>query len=132
MPVASRTLRPICAAILVAVFAFPPLMAAEKAPPPPQDPTGASLEALLAGEFALQSGRLDEAAQAYLEAAREADDVALAERATRIARSAANGGTSAGSSVSLPWARTAGMACIRATAVSWVATCPSPRRDIAA
>ncbi len=85
MPVASRTLRPICATLLVAVFAFPPLMAAEKAPPPSPDPTGASLEALLAGEFALQSGRLDEAAQAYLDAAREADDVTLAERATRIA-----------------------------------------------
>ncbi|WP_342317078.1 tetratricopeptide repeat protein [Lysobacter sp. FW306-1B-D06B] len=85
MPVASRTLRPICASLLVAAIAFTPLLAAEKAPAPTPDPTSASLEALLAGEFALQSGRLDEAAQAYLDAAREADDVALAERATRIA-----------------------------------------------
>lgn len=80
MPVASRTL---CFALVVA-FASAPLIAAEKAPLP-TDPTGASLESLLAGEFALQSGRLDEAAQAYLDAARSADDVALAERATRIA-----------------------------------------------
>ncbi|NUS37752.1 MAG: hypothetical protein HOQ02_01835, partial [Lysobacter sp.] len=82
MPAASRTL---CFA-LVAALAFTPLLAAEKASPTsPDDPTSASLEALLAGEFALQSGRLDDAAQAYLDAARQADDVALAERATRIA-----------------------------------------------
>lgn len=82
MPAASRTL---CFA-LVAALVFTPLLAAEKASPTsPDDPTGASLEALLAGEFALQSGRLDDAAQAYLDAARQADDVALAERATRIA-----------------------------------------------
>jgi predicted Zn-dependent protease len=40
----------------------------------------------LAGEFALQSGQIDEAARWYLQAARSADDDAgLAERATRIA-----------------------------------------------
>nr|WP_245156457.1 tetratricopeptide repeat protein [Lysobacter solisilvae] len=50
----------------------------------PQDPTGASLEATLAGEFALQAGKLDEAAKAYLEAAKAANDATLAERATRI------------------------------------------------
>lgn len=81
MPAASRTL---CFA-LAAVLALPPAVAAEKTPEPASDPTGASLEALLSGEFALQSGRLDEAAQAYLDAARAADDAALAERATRIA-----------------------------------------------
>ncbi|HST45783.1 MAG TPA: tetratricopeptide repeat protein [Luteimonas sp.] len=42
-------------------------------------------EATLAGEFALQAGRLDEAAGWYLQAARAAgDDAGLAERATRI------------------------------------------------
>lgn len=50
-----------------------------------KDPTGASLESLLAGEFALQSGKLNEAASAYLKAARAAGDVVLAERATSIA-----------------------------------------------
>jgi tetratricopeptide (TPR) repeat protein len=47
----------------------------------PADP----LEASLAGEFALQAGRLPEAAGRYLEAARAAADPVLAERATRIA-----------------------------------------------
>jgi predicted Zn-dependent protease len=42
--------------------------------------------ATLAGEFALQAGRLDDAAHWYLDAARAADgDAGLAERATRIA-----------------------------------------------
>jgi predicted Zn-dependent protease len=42
--------------------------------------------ATLAGEFALQAGRLDDAARWYLDAARAADgDAGLAERATRIA-----------------------------------------------
>jgi len=50
-----------------------------------KDPTGASLESLLSGEFALQSGKLNEAAEAYLKAARAANDVGLAERATSIA-----------------------------------------------
>lgn len=44
-----------------------------------------SLEPMLAGEFALQAGKLDEAAKAYLEAARAGNDATLAERATRIA-----------------------------------------------
>nr|WP_238382938.1 hypothetical protein [Lysobacter segetis] len=43
------------------------------------------LQPLLAGEFALQAGKLDEAATGYLQAARAARDVALAERATGIA-----------------------------------------------
>lgn len=43
------------------------------------------VEATLAGEFALQAGRLDEAVDWYLQAARAAgDDAGLAERATRI------------------------------------------------
>lgn len=83
MPVALRTL---CFIFVAALFASPS-PAAEKAvrAQAGADPTAASLESLLAGEFALQSGRLDDAAQAYLDAARAADDVALAERATRIA-----------------------------------------------
>lgn len=44
------------------------------------------LGATLAGEFAVQAGRLDEAADWYLAAARQSDgDAGLAERATRIA-----------------------------------------------
>ncbi|MBN7138930.1 hypothetical protein A7A76_07415, partial [Lysobacter enzymogenes] len=50
-----------------------------------KDPTGASLESLLVGEFALQSGKLNEASAAYLKAARAAGDKVLAERATSIA-----------------------------------------------
>nr|WP_250449441.1 tetratricopeptide repeat protein [Lysobacter enzymogenes] len=50
-----------------------------------KDPVGASLEPLLAGEFALQAGRLNEAAESYLQAARAAADPVLAERATTIA-----------------------------------------------
>jgi tetratricopeptide (TPR) repeat protein len=46
---------------------------------------GDPLEATVAGEFALQAGKLDEAARWYLDAARSAaGDAGLAERATRI------------------------------------------------
>ena len=46
---------------------------------------GDLLEATIAGEFALQAGKLDEAARWYLDAARSAaGDAGLAERATRI------------------------------------------------
>ena len=49
-------------------------------------PSAAAIEATMAGEFALQSGRLGEAAQWYLEAATATPgDAGLAERATRIA-----------------------------------------------
>ncbi|MDQ3617910.1 MAG: tetratricopeptide repeat protein [Pseudomonadota bacterium] len=58
-----------------------PATAAEVA----SEATNRSLEPLLAGEFALQAGRLDDAARWYLEAARAAEDAALSERATRIA-----------------------------------------------
>ena len=45
-----------------------------------------TLASTLAGEYALQAGRLDEASDWYLRAARESrDDAGLAERATRIA-----------------------------------------------
>ena len=55
------------------------------APQASADPVVRALEPLLAAEFAVQSGRLDDAARWYLEAARAAQDVDLAERATRIA-----------------------------------------------
>ena len=54
-----------------------------RTPSPPA--TNAALEPLLAGEFALQAGKLDEAAKHYLDAARLSGDTGLAERATRIA-----------------------------------------------
>ncbi|GAB6196724.1 tetratricopeptide repeat protein [Lysobacter xanthus] len=62
------------AGVLLPAVAAPPAGAA--APP---------LQPLLAGEFALQAGRLDEAAAGYLAAARASRDAALAERATGIA-----------------------------------------------
>ncbi|WP_460735916.1 tetratricopeptide repeat protein [Lysobacter tyrosinilyticus] len=68
----------ICAALLVS-----PAWAAK--PQPPADDAGRALEPTLAGEFALQAGKLDEAAKAYLDAARTGNDATLAERATRIA-----------------------------------------------
>lgn len=53
---------------------------------PPAEPPADTLTATLAGEYALQAGRLDEAADWYLQAARSAEgDAGLAERATRIA-----------------------------------------------
>ena len=49
------------------------------------------LPAAIAGEYALQAGKLDDAARWYLDAARAADgDAVLAERATRIALLARN------------------------------------------
>jgi len=58
------------------------------APRPPAAAAGEAgdLEPVLAGEFALQSGELDEATRWYLQAARQAPgDAGLAERAARIA-----------------------------------------------
>jgi tetratricopeptide (TPR) repeat protein len=82
---AGRALR---AGWLAGFVLLPLLMAlfpgnAVAATPPMQ---GDVLEATLAGEYALQSGRLDQAAEWYLKAAQAADgDAGLAERATRIA-----------------------------------------------
>lgn len=62
--------------------------AAMAAPAAGEDPLrGDVLGATMAGEYALQAGRLDEAARWYLDAAGAAgdDDAGLAERATRIA-----------------------------------------------
>jgi len=69
-----------CLALGLAIAAALPAMAA-RAP----QPAGLPLQPLLAGEFALQAGKLDEAARGYLQAARAARDVGLAERATGIA-----------------------------------------------
>lgn len=55
--------------------------ATKPTPSTPEDP----LQASIAGEFALQSGQLGEAARQYLQAAKSASDPVLAERATRIA-----------------------------------------------
>jgi tetratricopeptide (TPR) repeat protein len=63
--------------VLATAAAFPALAAPASADLP--------LQPLLAGEFALQAGKLDEAARSYLQAARATRDVALAERATGIA-----------------------------------------------
>lgn len=52
----------------------------------PGVPAADPLEPAMAGEYALQAGKLDEAARWYLEAARAAEgDAVLADRATRIA-----------------------------------------------
>lgn len=59
---------------------------AVRAPAPPADAQEPSLEPVLVGEFALQAGRLGDAAVQYLQAAQASEgDAGLAERATRIA-----------------------------------------------
>lgn len=76
MPHVLRSIKPwtfaAALALAPAVFAAPP-------------PADLPLQPLLSGEFALQAGKLDDAAAGYLKAARAARDVALAERATGIA-----------------------------------------------
>lgn len=68
---------------LLAVLAAGAMPGSAQAVSPPVKPD--VMEATLAGEYALQAGRLDEAAAWYLKAAQAADDDAgLAERATRI------------------------------------------------
>lgn len=62
-----------------------PARAQPVAPQASADPVVRALEPLLAAEFAVQSGRLDDAARWYLDAARAAQDAELAERATRVA-----------------------------------------------
>lgn len=74
MPDVLRSLKP-CVLGLALVLAAGPVVAAE-APP---------LQPLMAAEFALQAGRLDEAAKGYVDAALATRDPALADRATRIA-----------------------------------------------
>lgn len=75
--------RPIAGMALLLALALLPLAGPGHAAKP--ELQGDVLEATLAGEYALQSGRLDEAADWYLKAAQVADgDAGLAERATRI------------------------------------------------
>lgn len=76
-------LRPLLQFLLLFVLAVFALIATAQAADAPRqaDP----LEASLAGEFALQSGQLPQAAGHYLAAARAAQDPVLAERAMRIA-----------------------------------------------
>ena len=73
MPVPIRIL----SVLLLATVSTSAIAAPKKAPPAPPAATAgsASLEPVLAGEFALQAGQLDEAARAYLDAAKaEAGD----------------------------------------------------------
>jgi tetratricopeptide (TPR) repeat protein len=70
-------------ALLCAALLAPPAWAGNSRSP--ADEMAQVLEPTLAGEFALQAGKLDEAAKAYLDAARIGNDATLAERATRIA-----------------------------------------------
>jgi tetratricopeptide (TPR) repeat protein len=98
MPSVLRLLRRVAPA--TALLAALPLAAQPTADAMPastaaSEATSKALEPLLAGEFALQAGRLDEAAKAYLQAARAAQDAALAERAARIALLAKNDAASA-------------------------------------
>ena len=78
----ANPLRPLQCLMLCAVLSASHAQAASARKPPTDD----TLAATMAGEYALQAGRLDEASDWYLKAAREsADDAGLAERATRIA-----------------------------------------------
>lgn len=78
-PISNRR-RPALLGVCLALLAGSALAAKPGAPA--ADP----LAPAMAGEYALQAGKLDEAARWYLEAARAADgDAVLADRATRIA-----------------------------------------------
>lgn len=81
MPILSRFSRMRCLMLLLGLSAVLGVQAR-----PPTTSGDGLLHDTLAGEFALQSGKLDEAARWYLDAARAAEgDAGLAERATRIA-----------------------------------------------
>ncbi|MDO5609297.1 MAG: tetratricopeptide repeat protein [Pseudomonadota bacterium] len=69
------------ALVLLLIGLSAPLLAR----PPATPPGNPALEPVLAGEFALQAGKLEQAAGFYLDAARQSGDAVLAERATRIA-----------------------------------------------
>lgn len=100
MPSALRLLRraALATALLAALPAAAQPPASVARPPRAADAgeaTSKALEPLLVGEFALQAGRLDDAASAYFEAAQAVQDAALAERAARIALLAKNDAISA-------------------------------------
>ncbi|WP_430758837.1 tetratricopeptide repeat protein [Solilutibacter silvestris] len=69
---------------IVLTLALLPALSGPALAAKPQPQSGALAESL-AGEFALQEGRLKDAAQHYLAAAKASRDPVLAERATRIA-----------------------------------------------
>ncbi|WP_425480643.1 tetratricopeptide repeat protein [Lysobacter silvisoli] len=73
------------ALILSPALAAPAARSAAAAPLDASAATSAALEPLLTGEFALQAGKLKEAATAYADAARASRDRELAARATDIA-----------------------------------------------
>lgn len=106
----ARRLRGWLPALAVAcLFAWlpPGVPAQARLPEPlPLDARARALEASMAGEYALQAGKLKQAAGWYLEAARAAGgDAGLAARAARIALLADDDGT-AGEAIAL-WRRTA-------------------------
>jgi len=69
--------------LLVAGFASVPALQARQ-PAKAETTTSSVLEPVMAGEFALQAGKLPEASRLYLEAAEASKDTGLAELATRI------------------------------------------------
>lgn len=75
----------VLAALLAPAAAAPSAKPARAVPADASAATSAALEPLLTGEFALQAGKLKEAATAYAAAARAAKDKELAARATDIA-----------------------------------------------
>lgn len=85
VPARVAALRVAAGAVFALAFAFAATAGARQAGAGAAVPP-AVLEPTIAGEFALQAGRLDEAVRWYLQAASAAEgDAGLAERATRIA-----------------------------------------------
>ncbi|MDB6163949.1 MAG: hypothetical protein JWL98_1381 [Xanthomonadaceae bacterium] len=102
------------AACVAVVFAIASVGDAGAQARPAADPVAATL----AGEFALQAGKLDEAAVWYLDAARASKaDIGLAERATRIAL-LADDDARAGEALALWRARAPGSLPMRAAAAT--------------
>lgn len=81
MPAKMRFVPPLL--LIVAGFASSPAVHARQPAKPAESTTGV-LEPVMAGEFALQAGKLPDAARLYLQAAEAGQDVGLAELATRI------------------------------------------------
>jgi tetratricopeptide (TPR) repeat protein len=112
---------------MAAAFAFAVLLL-PVAPPAAARGNDGALTATIAGEFALQAGKLDDAARWYLDAARASDgDAGMAERATRIALLADDQGRAA-QALSLWRQRAPGSPVLRAAE----ATLSLRRGDLAA